>query len=154
MIIYYPLLGAVLLLSYGAMCYYLQKHEIQSNNKMFKHRPSSNHILIKLKLFKYDWKFNYWLLIPYLLAWNIFLGTICLYLFYWCGIKALETILLQKWFLLIIGVLCLIMMIYAPVIQAVIFRYNSITKKIGKDEKIILKKVIFPKGKNKDKPKK
>ena len=151
---YYSLGAAMVLLVYGWMCYYLQKYEIYEGNKLFKCRPSIDNVLIRLKLFKYDWRFNYFLLIPYLLAWTVFLATIVMYCFYWCGIKELEVILLQKWFLLIIVCLFLAVMIYIGVIQIIINLYNGKAKRFSKEEKKILKEIMSSKKENKDKQKK
>ena len=147
--IYYPLIATVILLIYGVACYYLQRNEIKRDNKMFRCRPSSKNILIKLKFFKYDWRFNYFLLIPYLLAWTIFFLIISLYFLYWFGIKEIQIILLQNWLLSIIMVLWLIMIIYICIIQQIINVYNGKANNFTKEDEKILKEIMKENKKDK-----
>ena len=65
-IIYSPLWLAICIVVAGWMIYYSQKYRIGDASTMNKYKLSPTHILIKLKLFKYDNRFNYFLLIPYL----------------------------------------------------------------------------------------
>ena len=85
--IYVPLMLVIFIFVFGVIWYYIQTYEIHKDSKLFKYRPSKDNILIRLKLFKYDWKFNYLLLIPYLISLVIFVCVLIIYMLYLFGIK-------------------------------------------------------------------
>ena len=97
-LIYGPLIGAILLVLSGAMLYYVHRYGGLSEKSILnKYKPSKNNFLIKLKLFKYDNNFNYFLLVPYLMAWIILFLVFVLYILYWCGIVNLYYFFINKW---------------------------------------------------------
>lgn len=151
---YTPLVFAVIILYLGILCYYLQKYEIDENSKLFKYRPNKNNILIKLKLFKYDWRFNYFLLIPYLISWLVFIITLILYMLYWIGVKCLIDLFLMYWFHRALVILILLMEIYIATLQTIINFYNEKAYSLTKEEKKLLKQIMRSKRENKDKQKK
>ena len=122
--IYTPLVFSIIFLYFGVICYYLQKYEINEDNKLFKYRPNKNNILIKFKLFRYDWRFNYLLLIPYLISWLVFLITLILYMLYWIGVKCLIDLFLMYWFHIALLILILLMVIYIATLQPIVNFYN------------------------------
>lgn len=83
---YYSLTLASCILLMGIMCYFLQRFDINEDSKLYKYRPKPNHILLKLKIFKDNKRFNYFLLIPYLLSWFVFISVFFLYCLYWLGV--------------------------------------------------------------------
>ena len=99
-IIYSPLWLAICIVVAGWMIYYSQKYRIGDASTMNKYKLSPTHILIKLKLFKYDNRFNYFLLIPYLVSWGLFLLIFVLYILYWLGVAQLKIFLGNKFFIL------------------------------------------------------
>lgn len=140
--IYTPFVLSIIILYFGIICYYVQKYEINEDNNLFKYRPNKNNILIKLKLFKYDWRFNYLLLIPYLISWSIFLITLILYIIYWVGGQYLINLFSNYWFHISLLVLIFLMLIYIAIIKEIINFYNGKTKSFTKEEKKLLKEVI------------
>ena len=123
--IYTPLVFSLIILYLGIICYYMQKYEINEDSKLFKYRPNENNILIKLKLFKYDWRFNYLLLIPYLIAWGIFIIIFVLYFLYWVGVKGLINLFSLYWCHIVLLIVMFLMVIYIAVIKEIINFYNS-----------------------------
>ena len=118
MMIYLPLFLSVVLVGAGAVVYYIHRYgEIPDNSFYNKYKPSKNNILIKLKLFKYDNNFNYFLLIPYLVAWNLFFAIVVLYIVYWCGATELETLFMSEWFTFSLGGMAFLYMLYSMVID-------------------------------------
>ena len=110
---------------YIGMCiYYFHRYDIGDSSKLNKYRLSPNNILIKLKLFKYNNNFNYFLLIPYLIAWNLFFIVFILYIIYWCGIKNLESFFLNKWVNISLMGLMLLYMAYLLFIEVKILDSN------------------------------
>ncbi len=96
--IYFPLFSAIFLIFCGIIVYYVHRYgDIPDDSFYNKYKPSKNSLLIRLKLFKYDNNFNYFLLIPYLIAWNLFFVVLILYILYWCGITELSNIFINKW---------------------------------------------------------
>ena len=104
------LIAAVMLLVWSSLIYFKLKRPITDYSKLNKYKLSKNNILIKLKLFKYDNRFNYLLLIPYLTTWGIFFVSLILYIIYWCGVSALVIILGSSgvYYLFIIGTVLLL----------------------------------------------
>ena len=94
---YFPLFNAIFSVVCGAIVYYCQRAPISNNSKLNKYKLSKTNILIKLKLFKYDNRFNYFLLIPYLFSWLVFFVIVVLYIIYWCGVIGLESFFVSKW---------------------------------------------------------
>ena len=123
---YSALIDAVIILILGITIFYLQQYEIHLCSKLNKYRIRKNNILIRLKLFKYDWKCNLILIIPYLIAWNIFLVVLILYVLSWSGVVGMTELLNNRMFCRILGLLMLIMMIYMAVIQEIIGRCNDV----------------------------
>lgn len=140
--IYFPLMfaGAIVLL--GMACYHMIKYEINEDSKLFRYRPSRNNILIKLKLFKYDWKFNYLLLIPYLISWGVFFVIIVSYIVYWSGCKRLEKIFTLKGIHLTMFCLIILYELYIAIIQIIINKFNGKAKNYTKEEKELAKKIL------------
>ncbi len=124
-LIYAPLFIAVFLVFLGSLVYYVQGYEITDNNDFNKYKLSSKNILIKLKLFKYDNRFNYFLLIPYLITWNLFFIIFILYIIYWCGLTGLESFFASKWVNFpLCGLIFLIMMYDAFIRQKILYSYT------------------------------
>ena len=97
-LIYFPLALSLLLVVVGAMVYYNHRYgDIPDNSFYNKYKPSKNNFLVRLKLFKYDNNFNYFLLIPYLFSWLVFFVIVVLYIIYWCGVIGLESFFVSKW---------------------------------------------------------
>lgn len=117
---YGSLMIATAVLLVGVMCYFLQKYEINETNVLYKYRPSKNNILIKLHLFKYNKRFNYFLLIPYLISWFIFIAIFTLYLVYWLGVKKLEMLFLGQLLNTILAIFLVLLFIYTVFIQYII----------------------------------
>ena len=126
--IYVPLVLAVLLLYFGIICYYVPKYEINEDNKLFKYRPSKDNILIRLKLFKYDWKFNYLLLIPYLISLVIFVSVLIIYMLYLFGIKYIKILLLSNLFNIFLFIFVFMLIIYDTILKEIINYYNGKSK--------------------------
>ena len=141
-IIYSPLWLAICIVVAGWMIYYSQKYRIGDASTMNKYKLSPTHILIKLKLFKYDNRFNYFLLIPYLVSWGLFLLIFVLYILYWLGVAQLKIFLENKFFILSLMGLLLLYMLYMGGMQQHILNSNRIekpnfvveNKKYGDDE--------------------
>ncbi len=127
-IIYSPLCLAVCIVVAGWMIYYSQKYKIGDTSTMNKYKLSPTHILIKLKLFKYDNRFNYFLLIPYLASWSLFLIIVVLYVLYWFGIVVLANLFGSKFFIFSLMGLLLLYMAYMGGIQQLILNSNGIEK--------------------------
>ena len=132
--VYSSLLLAASLLLTGYICYFLQKFEIGETNKLYRFRPSKNNLLIKLRIFKYDWRFNYFLLIPYLFSWGIFLTVFILYILYWTKINTMKDLFLSYWFNFTLAAFIILMMIYIAVIQVVIDMNSLPDFRFPKDE--------------------
>lgn len=147
--IYTPLVFSIIILVYGLVCYYVQKYEINEDSKLFKYRPSKNNILIKLKLFKYDWKFNYLLLIPYLISWIIFITILILYILYWIGIEYLINLFSLEIFHTLLFIFIFLMIIYICIIQQIINVYNGKANNFTKEDKKILKEIMKENKKDK-----
>ena len=118
---WYPLISGGFCVLMGWACYRLEKYIIGEDSKLNKYRASPNSILIKLKLFKYDWRFNYLLLIPYLISITVFLLILLLYILYWIGISQIGYVLWSVWFNILLIFLTLLIMVYAGSIQEYIF---------------------------------
>lgn len=127
-VIYSPLCLAICIVVAGWMIYYSQKYKIGDTSTMNKYKLSQTHILIKLKLFKYDNRFNYFLLIPYLVSWALFLLIFVLYILYWLGVAQLKIFLGNKFFILSLMGLLLLYMLYMGGIQQHILNSNRIEK--------------------------
>lgn len=127
-IIYSPLWLAICIVVAGWMIYYSQKYRIGDASTMNKYKLSPTHILIKLKLFKYDNRFNYFLLIPYLVSWGLFLLIFVLYILYWLGVAQLKIFLGNKFFILSLIGLLLLYMLYMGGMQQHILNSNRIEK--------------------------
>ena len=127
-IIYSPLWLAICIVVAGWMIYYSQKYKIGDTSTMNKYKLSQTHILIKLKLFKYDNRFNYFLLIPYLVSWGLFLLIFVLYILYWLGVAQLKIFLGNKFFILSLMGLLLLYMLYMGGMQQHILNSNRIEK--------------------------
>lgn len=123
-LIYLLLLGMMAIVYIGMCIYYFHRYDIGDSSKLNKYRLSPNNILIKLKLFKYNNNFNYFLLIPYLIAWNLFFIVFILYIIYWCGIKNLESFFLNKWVNISLMGLMLLYMAYLLFIEVKILDSN------------------------------
>ena len=144
--IYLLLYGMIGVVGLANVIYHFHRYEIGDSSKLNKYRLSPNHILIKLRLFKYNNNFNYFLLIPYLIAWILFFIIFILYIIYWCGIKILEVFFLNQWVNIALLGLILAYMSYALFIEPKIrdsnqfespdFVMNSEEKKDKKDEQI------------------
>lgn len=87
-----------------------------------------DHILIRLKLFKYDNNFNYFLLVPYLIAWNLFFVILILYIIYWFGVTSMTAFFTNKWCILALLIVLLLYMGYGGIIQQVILHSNRLEK--------------------------
>ena len=118
--IYFPLVCSIVTVACGAILYYIQRYEITNNNKFNRYKVPPNNILIKLKLFRYDNRFNYFLLIPYLIAWNLFFIILILYIIYWCGVVELEVFFVNKWVGLSLCILLVLYISYSGFIDALI----------------------------------
>ena len=138
---YAVLVAGVAVLMYGIICYFLQKFDITENNKLYRYRPKESNLLIKWKIFKYNLRFNYFLLIPYLFAWVLFIVILILYCVYWCGVSQLKNVLSSKIFIGSMGGIILLMMLYIGIIQVIISR-NYINEKKDKEAKKIEKDEI------------
>ena len=66
-LVYFPLIISIYLVYLSATIYYSHRYTIRNSSTFNKYRLSPNNILIRLKLFKYNNDFNYFLLIPYLM---------------------------------------------------------------------------------------
>ena len=125
-IIYFPLYWAIILVGLGIMLYYFHQYEIRESSSINKYRLSPNSILIKMKLFKYDKNFNWLLLIPYLIVWNLFFVVLILYIIYWCGAICLEAVFINKWINISLIILVFLMGGYYCIIrQSILYSSNS-----------------------------
>lgn len=127
-LIYFPLLLAMCSVFCGAIVYYIQRVPISSNSKLNKYKLSPKNILIRLRLFKYDNRFNYFLLIPYLFSWLLFFVVLILYIIYWCGSAKLESFFLCMWVNLSMAFIPLGLMTYSAFIRELISRTNGLGK--------------------------
>ena len=125
-LIYSPLWLVICIVIAGWMIYYSQKYRIGDASTMNKYKLSPTHILIKLKLFKYDNRFNYFLLIPYLVSWGLFLLIFVLYILYWLGVAELGNLFKAEFFIFSLISLLLLYMIYMAVIQQHILNSNRV----------------------------
>ena len=90
------LIGVGFLIFLGAQLYYSPRYDIGNSHAFYKGKLSQKNILIKLKLFKYNDNCNWFLLVPYLLAWNLFIATFIVYIVYWCGVQQLAVFFTSK----------------------------------------------------------
>ena len=127
-LVYFPLFNAIFSVVCGAIVYYVQRVPISTNSKLNKYKLSPKSILIKLKLFKYDNRFNYFLLIPYLFSWLLFFAVLILYIVYWCGIIQLESFFLCMWVNLSMALIPLGLMIYSAFMRELISCTNGLEK--------------------------
>ena len=127
-LIYAPLLIAVFLIGWSADTYYNHRYDIGTSSSMNKYRLPREHILIRLKLFKYNNNFNYFLLIPYLIAWNLFFMIFIFYSIYWCGVGILANFFASKYVIFAMIILMLLYMGYTGFIQQKILNSNRIEK--------------------------
>ncbi len=125
-LIYSPLWLVICIVIAGAMIYYSQKYKIDDASAMNKYKLSPKNILIKLKLFKYDNRFNYLLLIPYLVSVGAFLILFVLYVLYWLGVAELGNLIKAEFFIFSLISLLLLYMIYMAVIQQHILNSNRV----------------------------
>ncbi len=124
-LIYAPLVIAVFLVLCGAMVYYVQGYKITDNNKINKYKLSPNNILIRLKLFKYNNKFNLLLVVPYLITWNLFFVVLILYIVYWCGLTGLGSFFASRWVNFSLSGLSLLILTYHAFIrQKILYGYT------------------------------
>lgn len=127
-LIYMPLFLAIFLVFLGANTYYHHKYNIEESSTLNKFKLPENHILIRWKLFKYDNNFNYFLLVPYLIAWNLFFVVLILYIVYWCGVVVMATFFTNIGFVFPLMILLLFYMGYSGIIQQVILHSNRLEK--------------------------
>lgn len=127
-LIYCLLVCSILLVIVGASNYYHHKYSIDASSAMNKFKLSEDHILIRLKLFKYDNNFNYFLLVPYLIAWNLFFVILILYIIYWFGVTSMTAFFTNKWCILALLIVLLLYMGYGGIIQQVILHSNRLEK--------------------------
>ena len=125
-LVYFPLFNAIFSVVCGAIVYYVQRVPISTNSKLNKYKLSPKSILIKLKLFKYDNRFNYFLLIPYLFSWLLFFVVLILYIVYWCGIIQLESFFACKWVNVLMVFIPLGLMTYSAFIRELISCTNGL----------------------------
>lgn len=145
---YYPLFFVIAILYFGVVCYFFQKYDINEDSKLYKYRPKPNNILLKLKIFRNNKRFNYFLLIPYLLSWFVFISVFFLYCLYWFGVPYIQKILSSVILKLGLCIVLIIIMIYIAIIQQIIGSFNSAawckdkgSQKKAKDEiRSVLKK--------------
>jgi hypothetical protein len=140
MVMYYSLILVVGIFLWGFACFFLQP-DIKKNNKLYKYRPKSNSLLLRLKLFKDNERFNYFLLIPYILSWVIFIVIFCLYCLYWFGVPYMQDILYSTIFLAVLLGIYFMYMLYIAVMKQVIINLSSsvsstISKKDEQSRKI------------------
>ena len=138
-LVYFPLFNAIFSVVCGAIVYYVQRVPISTNSKLNKYKLSPKSILIKFKLFKYDNRFNYFLLIPYFFSWLLFFIILILYIVYWCGIIQLESFFACKWVNILMSFIPLGLMIYSAFIRELISCTNGLEKpdfKIDEKEKM------------------
>ena len=95
--VYALLIGVSFLVLWAARLYYLPRYNIGDSRAFYKGKLSPNNILIKLKLFKDNDNSNWFLLVPYLLAWNLFIATLIAYIVYWSGVEQLAAFFTSKW---------------------------------------------------------
>ncbi len=127
--------------------YYSHRYgDISDNSDLNKYKLSEKNILIRLKLFKYNNNFNYLLLIPYLIAWNLLFALLILYIIYWCGVVGLESFFASIYLNITLAGVMLLFMCYSGFmhikirdhnrLEAPDFVMNSEEKKDKKDEQI------------------
>lgn len=109
----------------GILVYYVQAYEITDYNSFNKYKISKNNILIKLKLFKYDNRFNYFLLIPYLITCCIFIVVLILYVVYLFGVVELLMLIINKYVNLVLYGLAVLLLVYKTIIRKVILNSYS-----------------------------
>lgn len=118
---YFVLFFAVGNIAMGVCIYYVQRNEIGKNNLLYKYRPKNNSILLRLKLFKDDVRFNYFCLIPYILSWNIFFLVFIAYIIFWSGVKKIGDILSNKITIFVFMGILLLFALYLAIIEQVKF---------------------------------
>lgn len=125
-LLYAPLTLAVLLVFMGFSNYYHHRYTIEDSSTLNKYKLAQDHILIRLKLFKYDNNFNYFLLVPYLIAWVLLFVALILYIIYWCGAVEMAFFFKNKVLLASLVVVLLLYMGYGGIIQQVILHSNRL----------------------------
>lgn len=95
--VYAALIGVSFLVLWAARLYYFPRYKIGDSRTFYKGKLSKNNILIKLGFFKYNDNANWFLLIPYLLAWILFIATLIAYIVYWSGVEQLVVFFTSKW---------------------------------------------------------
>lgn len=125
---FFPLILAILLVVWGVDMYYNHRYDIADESTLNKYRLPKEHFLIKLKLFKYNNDFNYFLLVPYLMGWNIFFIILTLYILYWCGVTSLVNFFTSKWVLAILFLLYILYLLYFGIFQHIILLSNRTRK--------------------------
>jgi hypothetical protein len=124
MVMYGPLVLAAGIFLWGFVGFFLQP-DITKRNKLYKYRPKSNSLLLRLKLFKDNKRFNYFLLIPYIVSWVIFIVIFCLYCLYWFGVPYMQDILDSTIFLAVLLGIYFMYMLYIAVMKQVIINLSS-----------------------------
>ena len=127
-LMYFPLIISILLILLSAVIYYHHSYEIGDSSSLNKYKGSKENILIRLKFFKYNNNFNFILLIPYLIAWNLFFIVFILYIIYWCGIAKLEVFFASIWTNNLGIGLIIVYITYGAFIQRKIFYSNNLEK--------------------------
>lgn len=130
---YYSLIAAGCILLMGFLCFFCQRADITEENKLYKYRPNANSVLLRLKLFKNNKRFNYFLLVPYISSWTIFIIIFFLYFLYWVGVPYIQEIISS---VILVGTLLgvwIIVSIYTAIIQQVIINMNE-SAKINNDK--------------------
>ena len=125
-LLYAPLTLVVLLVVMGFSNYYHHRYTIEDSSTLNKYKLAQDHILIRLKLFKYDNNFNYFLLVPYLIAWGLLFVALILYSIYWCGVVEMAFFFKNKALLASLVVALLLYMGYGGIIQQVILHSNRL----------------------------
>lgn len=139
---YYSLYCAFCILCSGVMCYFLQRFDISEDSKLYKYRPKPNNILLKLKIFKNNKRFNYFLLIPYLLSWFVFISVFFLYCLYWLGVPYIQEILSSVILNLVLCIFLISIMLYIGIIQIIIERFESVAGCTDKESQKIAQEEI------------
>lgn len=120
-IFYVPLIFALVIVFEAIVLYNAQKGIIKDSSKFSRFKLSEKNILIRLRLFKYDNDTNYFFVIPLLLAWNIFLTILIVYMIYSFGVTTLKSIIMAQWFILFSTIPVPIFIIYFALIRELIF---------------------------------
>ena len=142
--LYDAFLCAAQVLMSGFLCYFCQRYSITKENKLYKYRPKPDSFLLRSKLFKDTERFNYFLLIPFLFSWFVFVGTLFLYFLYLIGLRSLETLLVSPYFVVsLLAIGCTILCLYIPVIQFVVaHNYDSCYSRSDKKTKKFIQSQI------------